>query len=184
MKKIFVLTIALHINSCGYKDTSINSDTNQALKDPNIAAVDFATVQRVVFQPYCVRCHSQAGGNRGGINLETYAAAKSAAQMANSAVQSGSMPPSGTISPAAKTTLATWVQAGAPQASGEIAGPAPAPAPAPSPAPAPVPAPVPCAVYNHQINDGRIVNVDSFYFFDVKAETLKRRNDDCHPEHD
>lgn len=36
------------------------------------ASIDYAFVNAKVFTPYCAECHSLAGGNKGGINLETY----------------------------------------------------------------------------------------------------------------
>ena len=119
------LTILL-LYGCGYTVNPIPSDS-VPLGGPGTsgATVDYATVNANVFQPNCVRCHSQAGGNKGGINLETFAQVKSRIQLIASAVNSGIMPPSGTISASAKQKLNDWIASGAPETANSPGGTAP-----------------------------------------------------------
>ncbi len=57
-------------------------------------------------------CHS--AGNPWGVELDTYAGVKSNAAASISAIQEGSMPPSGSLSAADLKSLQDWVNAGSP----------------------------------------------------------------------
>lgn len=84
---------------------------------PAPAGPVFAEVFTQVIGPRCAGCHSEAGGNRGGVNLETFANVKSELAAIDEAVATGFMPPrrSGPLTPEQKDLLARWIAAGAPQ---------------------------------------------------------------------
>ena len=97
----------------------------------------FADVRSQILAPKCLECHSSAGGNRGGINLETYANAKRMGNALVSSVANDFMPLNRTpLTAAEKRLLTQWVQAGAPE-NPVAASPAPGPGQGPAPAPAP-----------------------------------------------
>jgi uncharacterized membrane protein len=88
---------------------------------------DFATIQAVVFKPYCLSCHSGAGGNQGNLNLETYAGvAANISNIQQQAVVSRTMPPSGPIPGKAQQALVNWISNNYPEF---VNNPAPAPTP-------------------------------------------------------
>lgn len=107
--------------SCGYNDTTVRTPGGGASPDPGGAAngepdeILYAQVNDQVFIPHCLRCHSQSGGNRGGVNLETYSAVLDQIQIVVDAVNSGFMPRSGNMPETAVTMLNDWVAAGAPE---------------------------------------------------------------------
>lgn len=81
--------------------------------DPN--RPQFQEVFRQIIQPKCAVCHSAAGGNRGGLNLESYAAVKGAITLVRDAVATGFMPPRSRppLSPEEKAMFLRWIDQGA-----------------------------------------------------------------------
>lgn len=174
MRKLILLLI---LSGCGYNNTKLPTDAapSQGSGGTNgpEAVLDFATVKAQVFQNNCIRCHSLAGGNKAGVNLENYSSVKPLAQSILSAVNSGFMPPSGTLPSAAKTLLTNWVQAGALEfGAGSSGG-------GQNPTPTPAPTPVPCEDHQRMINEGQIADLDENFYFDFQSETLQPRHDDC-----
>lgn len=149
MKKLLLGLFGV-LASCGYNnmktDTIKNPTGEQKLGDDKI---DFAVISTQIFQPHCLSCHSQAGGNRAGVNLENYTNTKPFAELVKSEIVDDSMPPDGPLSDEKKKLVVAWVNAGAPEFAQQ---PAPVPTPAPNPvppeptpqpAPEPVPTPTP-----------------------------------------
>jgi hypothetical protein len=142
----------LVLGGCGHP-SSLSYMENKA--GTSSAALDYETVHTAVFAPSCTSCHSSAGGNSGGVNLENYASVFSNAARVKAAVSDGSMPPSGqpSLSETQKNLVLDWIDSGSPQASSP--GPTPStptpPAPTPTPTPAPTPAPSPGALTFQQV---------------------------------
>src|SRR5665213_1654773 len=69
-------TWALSLIGLLFIGTACNSYTpKEQADDQQLAGMtnpDFSMIQTKVLQPYCVMCHSAAGGNAGGVNLENY----------------------------------------------------------------------------------------------------------------
>jgi hypothetical protein len=174
MKPIYFV-ILIVIAGCGYNNTKVPGETSSSQQNQGTTgALDFKSVSGLVFQNFCIRCHSQAGGNKGGINLETYASVKSITPKILAAVSGGVMPPTGTLSSSAKNILISWIQAGAPEVSTGGANPN-----TPNPVPQPGPTPVPCEDHLDLIEHGLISDLDKNLYFDFQTETVKRRHDDC-----
>jgi uncharacterized membrane protein len=97
---------------------------------------DFSTIQTNILQPKCVACHSTAGGNAGGINVENYAnVIHSIDQIQDSLTVKQTMPPGQPLPGGLQTLFTTWVRNGAPEhtaGGGESPGPQPNPSPTPS----------------------------------------------------
>ncbi len=100
--------------SCGYEQMGL-PEHRQGTSVGSGTSIDFVTVKAQVFDLYCLQCHSTAGGNRAGINLETYANVKSIVARIDSAVRGGVMPPRTTLPAAAKDLLIAWIEGGAPE---------------------------------------------------------------------
>lgn len=98
---------------CGYRDTQI-SEVGPGANNSN-ASLDFAGVKARIFGVYCTRCHSQAGGNKAGINLETFANVSKNINLVKKAVNTSFMPPSRPLPSGDLNFLNAWIQAGAPE---------------------------------------------------------------------
>ncbi|MBC7531878.1 MAG: hypothetical protein H7318_09885 [Oligoflexus sp.] len=82
---------------------------------PAPIAIDYAYVNKTVIAPFCLSCHSVAGGNKGRINLETFAnVTKYLKKIKNEAITSKSMPPTEPLTSNASDILSKWITAGAP----------------------------------------------------------------------
>jgi hypothetical protein len=118
--KDLIILVFLILNSCGYSSTSIPggsaSSPNGLAANPGAGGLSFAAVKTQVFQAHCLRCHSQASGNRGGVNLESYRSVQPLIGTIRNVVNRGSMPPSGGMPGASIDLLNQWIQAGAPEA--------------------------------------------------------------------
>jgi mono/diheme cytochrome c family protein len=156
-----LVLVNLLLMGCGYSHTEITKPVSSGAvsgnpetgtgggSQPLPSGPDYQAIRTQIFQPHCLRCHSQAGGNRGGINLESFTNVKNNTTVTLQAVKSGFMPPSGPLDPQLVTLLETWIKAGAPE---KITPPSPSqpepptqptPPSPPMPTPAPVPSPEP-----------------------------------------
>lgn len=193
MKNCIVGFLALMMVSCGYNNTQIPQAPGKGPSipqgpqapgkepgNPQGPQLDFATVKTQVFEVHCMHCHSSAGGNRAGINLETYTSVKPLASLIQSAVSSGFMPPSGNMPDSVKTLLNNWIQAGAPEvALGTNNSTQPPPEAGTPTKPTPGIPPIPCEDHKHMVATGELVEIDNAWVFDVTDQTLKGRHDDC-----
>jgi mono/diheme cytochrome c family protein len=107
------------------------------------ASIDYAFVNTKVFEPYCVRCHSDAGGNKGDVNLETYESVVSAlTEIENVVFVERKMPPKragGPLSGYPLEVLKAWIEAGAPVVAGKPQQKPPPTTTTPQPTPTPTP---------------------------------------------
>lgn len=141
-QQILTATATLLMTACGYY--------NQAEHNPGPGSqapfrqgetLGFETVKTVMGRNRCFDCHSVEKGNRGGVNLETYANAKALAGRIAATTASGFMPMGGPqVGAGDVAVLQAWADAGAPQTSD-----LPVPGGA-TPAPAHVPVPTPVSV--------------------------------------
>lgn len=177
LSKIALVSLFIFVG-CGYNNTKLPADNSLVSKPDGSngasGALDFATIKAQVFEPNCIRCHSAAGGNRAGINLETYSSVQPLVQTILSVVSSGAMPPSGGMAANLKASLVAWIQAGAP----EIVDPNGAPVGG-GVAPPPTSPPVPCPEHLGLIENGKISDIDKNFFIEYQSQTIQRRNDDC-----
>jgi len=91
----------------------------------------YAIVKEKIFEPHCTECH----GNKGGVNLETYANVKlNLNDIARTTVEQKTMPKNGALAKDEITLLSEWIKAGAPEfAKGEIPTPPPSTPPPETP---------------------------------------------------
>lgn len=166
--QIFILSflIATAITGCNYSapnpsDTS-TSGTASIEKLPPGTIPGYQTVATGIIAPKCLGCHSAAGGNSGGINLETYNNVKAHFVAVDSAVKSGSMPIGTSLTAKQKEVFLAWLDAGGPlDAPAVAADPTPVvPTPVPLPAPTPTPAPPIVVVPAPNKIDYKLVNTN------------------------
>jgi uncharacterized membrane protein len=130
-KSIFLFALSFLIFGCNYnhvKSADASGSENGLNQNLKMGSLDYQSLQLLVLQKQCVRCHSSAGGNQGSLNLETYAQVR--AQMNKiyyRSIEKKDMPPSG-LSNSDFDYLKSWLEAGAPEkntsrSQGPIKGP-------------------------------------------------------------
>ena len=108
--------LGLSLSACNFREDKVNIDQTPVVITE--ADLHYAVVNERVIAPYCLGCHSAAGGNLGSVNLETYAALSSEiASVKSEAIEARSMPPSNATSLPANgyNLLKAWIDAGAPE---------------------------------------------------------------------
>lgn len=119
MNKLIIL-ISIFFASCSYRHVKDESAfTATAYKgNSNIetsSTITFAVINKAILIPKCVKCHSDSGGNQGGLNLERYEdVAKAIANINQRTVIEKSMPPSRPLSNDDLSLFSMWVSKGAP----------------------------------------------------------------------
>jgi mono/diheme cytochrome c family protein len=92
--------------------------------------LDFSTIQTKVIQPYCISCHSSAGGNADGVNLENYSNVLHYIDKVQDTVAvRHSMPPGQPLSKGLQQLLVTWISNGSPEHTSQGAPPSTPPTP-------------------------------------------------------
>ncbi len=113
--KFFTLLLIL-LSGCAFehkKEGAAGASASGRVQPLN-RPVGYAEVMQAVIAPRCLSCHSAAGGNKGGINLEDFArTAPLAPLILNSVVEVRSMPPGQSLSSEELSLVASWVQQGA-----------------------------------------------------------------------
>ncbi len=148
LKKLLGVAMALSLSACGYYNEAIHNPASATAPFKQGETLGFEVVKTILGRNSCYECHTAARGNRGGVNLETYANAKALALRIAATTLSGSMPMGGPkVSASDQAILQAWADAGAPETStlplpgAEAPLPGPNPEPTPSPGPTPTPAP-------------------------------------------
>lgn len=84
---------------------------------PSDQDINFTLVKERIFAFHCLSCHSDAGGNRDGVNLETYERVYKKLDDLEDVIRDGEMPPRSrpALSLLEKNVLLRWVRLGAPK---------------------------------------------------------------------
>ncbi|MBS1972278.1 MAG: hypothetical protein JSU04_18375 [Bdellovibrionales bacterium] len=116
-KLLFVPLLITLLSACNYnrvhgeapvKDSSVNDLSL-------LSSLDYASVQVSILGPQCLRCHSSAGGSKGGLNLETYQQVRASMNaIYYRAVEKRDMPEAG-LPQSQLELLKAWIEAGAPE---------------------------------------------------------------------
>ncbi len=124
MKKSQYLTslcLGLLISGCSYSTGSGSSNPAPAARPPGtpnseISKVNFKAVSEKVIQARCLECHSAQGGNKGGVNLETYDSVRGQLTSIRDQVATSRMPRNRpALSSQEKEMLFAWIDAGGPK---------------------------------------------------------------------
>lgn len=127
MKSLFLLSL-IFLSACNYNVMKKNASANaQGENAKAIAVLDYATVLKRVIGPQCLNCHSNVGGNKGGLNIESYESIKTNLnQIYYRSIEVADMPEGG-LDPQSKELLKVWIENGAPvqatEGSGVVEGP-------------------------------------------------------------
>ncbi len=114
-------TLFAWIDAGGPKDggatTPPTPPTPPTPEPPQVEVINYEMVNIKVIQPRCLNCHSEAAGNRGDVNLETYENVAALASVIESEIQSGSMPRprNKPLTPEQKELILKWIANGSPR---------------------------------------------------------------------
>lgn len=102
------------VSGCNYNKVK-SQPTGSGVRQEKLQNPDFATVMQAVIGPKCNSCHSNASGNKGGANLETYQALRQwATRIRYRALEKGDMPPAG-LPQGDRALLDLWLKNGMPE---------------------------------------------------------------------
>lgn len=135
-----VSILCLFASGCNYYEKKSGSDLIEGSGKSEV--LSFSTVYERVLSKRCTECHSAAHGNKGKVNLETYAEVLKNIDDIKSDIEDGSMPKDRPpLSRDERGLILRWIAAGAPEFPRSEEGPTtePTPSPAPSPTPGPIP---------------------------------------------
>lgn len=129
------------MTGCNYHQSKVSASLADDQGSQGIVPeqLSFKLVTEKVLQAKCLNCHADATGNRGGLNLETYANFIAALEDVRAEVEGKTMPrrPGPPLTDAEFKLLMDWIDGGANEFAKEIAV-----TPAPTPEPAPIDPPV------------------------------------------
>jgi len=117
MKKYVVgFSLLLSLSSCNYTQSK-SMPLDSVDSGLSSEQVDFEVVMQKVMAKNCLSCHSDAGGNRGQLNLETYQNVLQVVAEIKELVSDRSMPPrrSTPLTDEQIRLLVEWMDAGAPE---------------------------------------------------------------------
>lgn len=114
---LLLIGLLVGLTACNYTidKTGGRGQGNFANADPR--ELNYDVINQGILLPKCATCHSVGGGNRGGVNLETYENVVAEKSAIVDAVSTGFMPPRSApaLNNDEKTALLAWIQAGAPR---------------------------------------------------------------------
>lgn len=122
----FLVLCILFLTACNFnhiKDENAQQPKGSGVTS-NSFSLDYISVQANVIGPQCLRCHSTAGGNQGGLTIETYAQVRANLnKIYFRAVEKKDMPANSLPAPQLEL-LKAWIDSGAPEKSiGKNTGP-------------------------------------------------------------
>lgn len=112
---VLLWSCLLVLQACHYKNLKVS---NVGGDNAGLAAeaIDFSFVMKEVIGPKCLECHSGAGGNAGGLNLETYASVFASRAAVLDSVSDDYMPKRrAPLTARQKEILQLWIAANAPE---------------------------------------------------------------------
>jgi uncharacterized membrane protein len=141
MNKILIFVSFLFLLGCNYNQSknpvSLKDQEPQKISSPD--QLTYKIINQNVLAKACLDCHSASGGNRGGINLETYEKVFAVKDRIKAEVASKSMPPASkqALSDQQIKMIIDWIDAGALE-NGKLADEEPNQPPPTPPTPPPV----------------------------------------------
>ncbi len=112
---IIYCVLFMGASACNYREVS-DQGTQGTVSIPSEITLNFLTISEKILAPHCLSCHSNAGGNIGQVNLETYSEAlQNIAQLRQTVVDDRRMPPSGPLNSELTQLLKQWIESGAPE---------------------------------------------------------------------
>lgn len=114
--RLLLIVAVMMMAACNYNKVKSGGKDSREFSAEEFETPDYAVINAAVIGPKCVSCHSNAGGNKGGVNLETYSAVRSELnRVAYEALEAKTMPEAGPLSDGLQKLLAAWIDSGAPE---------------------------------------------------------------------
>jgi uncharacterized membrane protein len=118
--QMFCGLVVFCLTACNYNKLHDGAASSDRIGAESLENVDYAFVQKSVIGPKCLSCHSAAGGNQGGTNLESLKSIRALmSRVTYRSIERRDMPPSG-LGERDMTILKNWIEQGAPES---LAGP-------------------------------------------------------------
>jgi uncharacterized membrane protein len=110
------LTFLFPLTGCGFRHLKSSDGDDSTIGQTNLSApASFSQIQAKIIAPKCLQCHSDAGGNQGSVNLESYdQVVRHLDGIKQKSLIDQTMPPSGPLSVGEKGLLKSWITSGAP----------------------------------------------------------------------
>ncbi|MEQ1723304.1 MAG: c-type cytochrome [Pseudobdellovibrio sp.] len=187
MNKIIILAGLLLLSSCNYNQSKnkevSGSEVPQKITSPN--ELTYKILNDAVIAPACLSCHSDSGGNKAGLNLETYAKVFAKKDLIKDLVAKKEMPPASreALSDQQIKMIIDWIDAGALE-NGKIADVEPVkPVEPPAQEPPVVvlpPEPPPVVVVPPPPVVPPVIEPEKIYFAKVYAQVIETNCLKCH----
>ena len=116
MNKSYRICLALlFVSGCNYSLERMQPETKPENNQKVIAPeqLTFKMINDLVLQKACLRCHSNEGGNKGRINLESYTDVFKNAHQIRLEVAGLTMPPNAKLSEEQIKLVTDWIDVGA-----------------------------------------------------------------------
>lgn len=105
------------ITGCNYRSVQKSAQSLNTQQDINVLELsnNYESVRQLVIQNQCLTCHSEAGGNKGKLNLESYTAVKQNLNQIMYRVLEKRDMPEGGLPEAEYELIKLWIESGAPE---------------------------------------------------------------------
>ena len=115
--RLFCITLLL--TGCGnYHESYVKQGDKRIVDRKAFKTFSFEAIRAIVFAPKCLHCHSSEFGDKGKVNLETYAKTFPIIQQIKASVERNQMPyQEAPLSEEDKLLLFKWIEHGAPETS-------------------------------------------------------------------
>lgn len=116
--RLLIQVLFLFASGCGYYRDEYGDRSPSAPVNPGQEkALNYASVREILIRNRCLQCHSEAGRNRGRVNLETYAKVKSFIRSSLEQIDMGFMPDDNgpSVNKTDRQFLDDWYSAGSPR---------------------------------------------------------------------
>ncbi len=115
-----VIAICSIFISCNYNHIKSGAAGEGSKSLMKLESLDFIKEKNEVIAPRCLGCHATITGNKGGVNLESYAnVRKYITRITFRTLEKQDMPPAGPLSTAEYNFLKAWIDLGAPEFASE-----------------------------------------------------------------
>lgn len=115
MKIAFLILFGILTVSCNYSKIKGSSAKGDLRNLENFSQPDFKAVSTVI-DSKCTGCHSNRGGNAGGVNLENYPAVRAKLnRVLYRSIETRDMPPRKPLTDTEMQLLQNWADSGAPE---------------------------------------------------------------------
>lgn len=164
MSKFLNIFFILLLSACNYSHDKIEDSVLKPQKVTPPAKLTYKDVSAAVIEPACLSCHSDAAGNKGGLNLESYAKVFASKDSIKTLVATKAMPPASRtpLNDQQIKMIIDWVEAGALENGADSPPGTTPPTPTPTPTPPPTNPPVDPVKYSYAMVNEKVIKTNCF----------------------